>query len=45
MQELTFLSSLGLVTEVSLQVTGATGDQVMYNLNLYTVIQDPPHGQ
>jgi len=45
MQELTFPYILGLVTEISLQVTGATGDLVMYNLNLYTVIQDPPHGQ
>jgi len=45
MQQLTFPSSWGVVTEVSLQVTGATGDLVVYNVSLYTIIEDPPRGE
>ncbi len=41
-ETLTFPSSWGVITEVSIQVTGATGDLVVYGLNLYTVIQNPP---
>jgi hypothetical protein len=45
METLNFPSSWGLVTDVTLKVTGPTGDLVVYSLNLYTLIQDPPpHG-
>ena len=37
METLTFPSSWGVVTEVSIEVTGATNDLVVYSLNLYTV--------
>jgi hypothetical protein len=37
-----FPSSWGLVTDVTLQVTGQTNDLVVYSLSLYTVVQDPP---
>ena len=42
METLNFPSSWGLVTEISLQVTGQTNDLVVYSLSLYTVVQDPP---
>lgn len=37
MQTLNFPSYWGVVTEVQIAVTGATGDLVVYNLNLYTL--------
>jgi len=37
MQKLLFPASWGAVTEVDLQVTGATGDLVIYDLSLYTL--------
>jgi hypothetical protein len=37
-----FPASWGVITELSIQVTGQTNDLVIYNLSLYTVIQDPP---
>lgn len=37
MQTLQFPASWGIVTEVQLQVTGATGDLVVYSLDLYTL--------
>lgn len=37
MQTLTFPASWGAVTEVQIQVTGATDDLVVYSLNLYTI--------
>ena len=37
MQTLQFPASWGVVTEVQLQVTGATGDLVVYSLQLYTL--------
>ncbi len=37
METLTFPASWGVVTEISIQVTGQTGDLVVYSLNLYTL--------
>ncbi len=37
METLTFPSSWGVITEVSLQVTGETNDLVVYGLELYTL--------
>lgn len=37
-----FPSSWGLVTDITLQVSGQVNDLVVYNLSLYTVVQDPP---
>ncbi len=37
MRTLTFPSSWGVVTDISLQVTGDTGDFVVYSLSLYTL--------
>ena len=37
MQKLLFPSSWNVVTEVDFQVTGATGDLVFYDVNLYTL--------
>jgi len=37
MQTLHFPSSWGVVTEVDLQVTGTTGDLVLYSMTLYTL--------
>jgi hypothetical protein len=42
MQTLTFPSSWGVVTEVSIQAGGSPGDFVVYSLELYTIVQDPP---
>jgi hypothetical protein len=42
METLNFPSSWGVVTDVTLQVTGQTNDLVVYDVSLYTVIQDPP---
>lgn len=42
METVNFPSSWGLITEVTLQVTGQTNDLVVYSLSLYTVVQDPP---
>lgn len=42
MEAVDFPSSWGLVTEITLQVTGQTNDLVVYSLSLYTVVQDPP---
>lgn len=39
---LTFPPSWGVVTEVSIQSDGSPGDFVVYSLNLYTIVQDPP---
>lgn len=44
-QTLTFPSSWGVVSEITLQVTGQTGDLVFYGLNAYTIINDPPPQQ
>jgi hypothetical protein len=45
MQTVNFPSSWGIATEVQFQVTGQTDDLVVYNVSLYTIIQDPPtHG-
>ena len=44
-ETLSFPSSWGVITEVSIGVTGATGDLVVYGLNVYTVVQDPPPGR
>jgi len=41
METLNFPSSWGVVTEVSIQVTGQTNDLVVYKLSLYTIVQDP----
>ena len=41
-QTVTFPSSWGIITELQLQVTGQTDDLVVYDVNLYTLIQDPP---
>ncbi len=40
-ETVTFPSNWGIITEVSLQVTGQTNDLVVYNLSLYTIVQDP----
>jgi hypothetical protein len=37
METLTFPASWGVVTEVSIEVTGETGDLVVYSMNLYTL--------
>jgi hypothetical protein len=42
MRTLIFPSSWGVVTEVSIQSDGSPGDFVVYSLNLYTVVEDPP---
>lgn len=42
MEDVNFPPSWGLVTDITLQVTGSTGDLVVYSLSLYTVVQDPP---
>jgi hypothetical protein len=42
MQTVTFPSNWGIITELSIQVTGQTNDLVVYNLSLYTIVQDPP---
>ena len=45
METVNFPASWGVVTEIQFQVTGQTDDLVVYNLNLYQLIQDPPSGR
>jgi hypothetical protein len=45
METITFPLSWGVVTEVTLQVTGQTNDLVVYSLSVYTIINDPPPPQ
>jgi len=42
METVTFPSNWGIITNLSLQVTGQTNDLVVYSLSLYTIVQDPP---
>ena len=45
LETINFPSSWGVITEVSLQVTGQTNDLVIYSLNVYNIVQDPPPPQ
>jgi len=42
METIHFPSSWGVVTEITLKVTGQSNDLVVYSLSVYTIIQDPP---